>query len=88
SIMLIIMADLMAVSVGNMFMAALMPGLVLAALYLIFVGVYARLRPEVAPPLPPELLDVPKRELMHGFDGKVTPCGLAAVAAAVGGWIG
>ena len=88
SIMLIIMADLMAVSVGSMFMAALMPGLVLAALYLIFVGVYARLRPEVAPPLPPELLNVPKGELMHGFDGKVTACGLAAVAAAVGGWIG
>ncbi len=37
SIMLIIMADLMAVSVGNMFRAALVPGLVLAALYLIFV---------------------------------------------------
>ncbi len=88
SIMLIIMADLMAVSVGSMFMAALVPGLVLAALYLIFVGVYARLRPEVAPPLPPELLNVPKGELMHGFDGKVTACGLAAVTAAVGGWIG
>ena len=88
SIMLIIMADLMAVSVGNMFMAALMPGLVFAAFYLISVGVYAKLRPEVAPPLPPELLNVPKGELMHGFDGKVTACGLAAVAAAVGGWIG
>ena len=88
SIMLIIMADLMAVSVGNMFMAALMPGLVLAALYLIFVGVYARLRPEVAPPLPPELLNVPKGELMHGFDSKVTALGLAAVAIAVAGWMG
>ena len=38
SIMLIIMADLMAVSVGNVFMAALLPGLVLAALYLIVRG--------------------------------------------------
>ncbi len=88
SIMLIIMADLMAVSVGNMFMAALVPGLVLAALYLIFVGVYARLRPEVAPPLPPELLNVPKGELLHGFDSKVTALGLAAVAIAVAGWMG
>ena len=88
SIMLIIMADLMAVSVGNMFMAALMPGLVLAALYLIFVAVYARLRPEVAPPLPPELLDVPKGALVHGFDGKVIAIGLVALALALGGWIG
>ena len=63
SIMLIIMADLMAVSVGNVFMAALLPGLVLAALYLIFVVVLATLRPSVAPPLPPDLLAVPKGEL-------------------------
>jgi TRAP-type mannitol/chloroaromatic compound transport system permease large subunit len=88
SIMLIIMADLMAVSVGNMFMAALVPGLVLATLYLIFVGTYARLRPEVAPPLPPELLHVPRGELLHGVDGKVIAFGVAAVAMALGGWMG
>ncbi|MAJ99082.1 MAG: C4-dicarboxylate ABC transporter, partial [Rhodospirillaceae bacterium] len=35
SIMLIIMADLMAISVGNVFMAAVVPGLTLAAFYLI-----------------------------------------------------
>ena len=63
SIMLIIMADLMAVSVGNVFMAALLPGLVLAALYLIFVVGIATIRPSVAPPLPPELLSVPKGKL-------------------------
>ena len=63
SIMLIIMADLMAVSVGNVFMAALLPGLVLAALYLAFVVVVATLRPSLAPPLPPDLLAVPKGKL-------------------------
>ena len=63
SIMLIIMADLMAVSVGNVFMAALLPGLVLAALYLIFVVAIATVRPSVAPPLPPDMLSVPKGEL-------------------------
>lgn len=62
SIMLIIMADLLAVSVGNVFMAAVVPGLCLAALYLVYVAIYARLRPEVAPPLPPDLLDIPKAE--------------------------
>ena len=64
SIMLIIMADLMAVSVGNVFMAALLPGLVLAALYLTFVVVLATVRPSVAPPLPPDLLAVPKGKLV------------------------
>ncbi len=62
SIMLIIMADLMAVSVGNMFMAAILPGLLLAAMYLLFVGTYSALKPSAAPPLPPELLSVPGRE--------------------------
>ena len=63
SIMLIIMADLLSVSVGNVFMAALLPGLALAALYLTFVVAIATLRPSVAPPLPPELLSVPKGKL-------------------------
>ncbi len=62
SIMLIIMADLMAVSVGNMFMAAIVPGLILAFFYLVFVAVYAKVKPEVAPSLPPELLHVPRNE--------------------------
>ena len=62
SIMLIIMADLMAVSVGNMFMAAIIPGLVLAFFYLLFVALYAKFRPEVAPSLPPELLYVPRNK--------------------------
>ncbi len=63
SIMLIIMADLLAVSVGNVFMAAIMPGLCLAALYLIYVAVFSTLRPSAAPKLPPDLLHVPGRQL-------------------------
>jgi tripartite ATP-independent transporter DctM subunit len=63
SIMLIIMADLMSVSVGNVFMAAWGPGLALVALYVIFVVVLAAVKPSLAPPLPPELLHVPKGEL-------------------------
>lgn len=62
SIMLIIMADLMSVSVGNMFMAAILPGLMLAGMYLLYVGIFASLRPSQAPPLPPQLLNVPGRE--------------------------
>jgi len=63
SIMLIIMADLLAVSVGNVFMAALTPGLCLAALYLIYVTTISRLRPSIAPPLAADMLLVPKGEM-------------------------
>ncbi|MCP5084304.1 MAG: TRAP transporter large permease subunit [Alphaproteobacteria bacterium] len=62
SIMLIIMADLLAVSVGNVFMAAVVPGLCLAVLYICYVLFISWMKPEVAPKLPPELLDVPKKE--------------------------
>jgi len=63
SIMLIIMADLLSISVGSLFMAALAPGLVLSACYLIYIVAVARAKPEVAPPLPQELLYVPPKEL-------------------------
>lgn len=62
--MLIIMADLLGISVGNLFMAALAPGLSLSALYLLFIVVVSSLFPRVAPPLAPELLAVPKGQML------------------------
>ena len=62
SIMLIIMADLMSVSVGNVYMAAWGPGLALVGLYVIFVVTLAAVKPSLAPPLPPGLLHVPKEK--------------------------
>tara|TARA_B100001142_G_scaffold218232_1_gene216369 strand:- start:2301 stop:3830 length:1530 start_codon:yes stop_codon:yes gene_type:complete len=64
SIMLIIMADLMAISVGNVFMAAVVPGLTLAAFYLIYVATLASIKPSLAPPLPATLLNIPKGEMV------------------------
>jgi tripartite ATP-independent transporter DctM subunit len=64
SIMLIIMADLMGVSVGNLFSAAIVPGLTLSALYLLFIFLLAKTKPSMAPPLPPDLLVVPKGQMV------------------------
>jgi tripartite ATP-independent transporter DctM subunit len=63
SIMLIIMADLLSVSAGDAFTAAIVPGLTLAFFYLLFVFMVAWLKPSMAPPLPPHLLQVPKGQL-------------------------
>jgi len=52
SIMLVILGDLVQVPVGTLFAAAVGPGLLLAALYLVYIGVFARLNPMAAPPLP------------------------------------
>lgn len=49
SIMLIIMADQMSVSVGNLFMGALIPGLMLGVFYIIYILVAAALNKNLAP---------------------------------------
>ncbi|MEQ8354383.1 MAG: TRAP transporter large permease subunit [Kiloniellaceae bacterium] len=52
SIMLVIMADLLARSVGNLFVAAVIPGFMLAAFYMIYILSLCGFKPELAPPLP------------------------------------
>ncbi len=54
SIMLVIMGDLLSVPVGTLFLAAVMPGLLLSGLYVIYVITFASARPALAPPLPEE----------------------------------
>ncbi|MEJ2405548.1 MAG: TRAP transporter large permease subunit [Candidatus Thiodiazotropha sp.] len=49
SIMLVIMGDQLAVSVGDLFMGAVFPGLLLGVLYMIYIYVYGRIYPERVP---------------------------------------
>jgi tripartite ATP-independent transporter DctM subunit len=55
SIMLVIMGDLLSVSVGSLFAAAVIPGLILSALYLVYIGIVSFYKPHLAPPLPKEV---------------------------------
>lgn len=57
SIVLIVLGDQLGVSVGDLFMGAMLPGLMLAGLYVVYITGYAMLRPDLAPALPPEELD-------------------------------
>jgi tripartite ATP-independent transporter DctM subunit len=52
SVVLVVLADQLGVSVGDLFVGSLLPGLGLAGLYALFVGVVALVRPNVAPALP------------------------------------
>jgi TRAP-type mannitol/chloroaromatic compound transport system permease large subunit len=54
SLVLIIMADQLGRSVGDMYRGAFLPGFVLTGLYLGYVALVAILRPNMAPALPPE----------------------------------
>ena len=55
SIMLVIMADLLSISVGTLFLAAIGPGLILAGLYLVYIYVRCSIDPSLAPPLPDDI---------------------------------
>ena len=54
SLVLIVLADQLGVSVGDMYRGALLPALLLAGLYLLFVLGVSILRPAAMPALPPE----------------------------------
>ncbi|SDT90979.1 TRAP transporter large permease subunit [Stappia sp. ES.058] len=55
SIMLVIMSDLMSIPVGTVFVAAIIPGLLLATLYAVYILVLCHFKPQLAPPLPDDI---------------------------------
>jgi tripartite ATP-independent transporter DctM subunit len=56
SIVLVLIADIVGVSVGDVFMGAVLPGLILVALFIIYILIAAYLRPGVAPAISKEEL--------------------------------
>ncbi len=52
SIMLVIMGDLVGVPVGTLFTGAIAPGLLMSALYIVFIAVVCLIWPKLAPRLP------------------------------------
>ena len=63
SIMLVIMADLLSISVGTLFLAAVLPGLTLAGLYLVYIYTRTSINPSLAPPLPDDIGPANRAEL-------------------------
>lgn len=49
SIMLVIMSDQLAISLGDLFMGALFPGLILGGLYILFIIIYGVINPKAMP---------------------------------------
>ena len=54
SLVLIVLADQLGRSVGDMYAGALIPGLMLVGMYILFVVVVALFKPSMVPALPPE----------------------------------
>ncbi|PHN02606.1 TRAP transporter large permease [Flavilitoribacter nigricans] len=57
SIVLVLLGSVLNVSVGKLFAAALVPGMILVVAYIIYTLIFAHLRPELAPSIPPEEIE-------------------------------
>jgi len=56
SVILILLGDIMGVPVGDLYIGAVVPGLVLVGLYLVYIFVLSWWKPELAPPIPAQEL--------------------------------
>ena len=75
SIMLVLMADRLAIPVGDLFLGALFPGLLLGGLFIVYVLGYAYINPEVAP-VPEHRVKVDGKLLLQIMQTVLPPVGL------------
>ncbi|MEO2177897.1 MAG: TRAP transporter large permease subunit, partial [bacterium] len=75
SIMLVLMADRLAMPVGDLFLGALFPGLLLGGMFVIFILGYAYVNPDVAP-VPKDHEAVTGRLILDVFLAILAPAGL------------
>jgi TRAP-type mannitol/chloroaromatic compound transport system permease large subunit len=84
SLVLIVLADQLGRSVGDMYSGALIPGLLLVGLYILFIVAVAIFKPSMVPPLPPEARIYKEA---NGASGHKSLLFLVALCAAAGfGW--
>ena len=73
SVMLVVYGPNAAISVGKLFMAAFIPGLLLSALYSAYILIICWLKPQLAPPISKEEASVPFRQKMGIFLKGILP---------------
>ena len=79
SIMLVLMADQVSVSVGDLFMGALIPGVALGVLYMVFLVVVGFARPDLVPPRPADAEKLTLRQVGVAFLSTLPTFGLILV---------
>ncbi|SEJ23354.1 MULTISPECIES: TRAP transporter large permease subunit [unclassified Variovorax] len=84
SLVLIIMADQLGKSVGDMYKGAFLPGFMLMGLYVLYVVFLAIFRPAQVPALPPEARTFRQP---NGSGGYASLVGLTALSAVVAVWL-
>jgi tripartite ATP-independent transporter DctM subunit len=73
SIILVFYGITTGTDVGDLFLASLMPGLLLASIYVAYILIRCTLNPAMGPPPPPELLNMPLRQKIALLKGVALP---------------
>ena len=74
SIVLVLIGDIVGVPVGDLFMGAVLPGLVLVGLYILYILIAAYIKPDWAPAIPAEeLAQITPREMFRRFTRALFP---------------
>lgn len=74
SLILILLADILQLSVGTLFAAAVIPGFLLAAIYCTYIVILGMVKPELVPPIPQAERDaLARRDLWIRFGKVVVP---------------
>lgn len=81
SLVLIVMADQLGRSVGDMYQAVFIPGLLLTALYAGYIFVISILQPKALPALPPEARNLRQPDGSSGLPSLMAILGVGYVAA-------
>jgi tripartite ATP-independent transporter DctM subunit len=78
SVVFIMYALTSGTSVGQLYMAGIFPGLLLAGMYIVYVTTVSYLKPEIAPSAPPEELAIPLVEKLSYIRKLILPSFVAA----------
>ncbi|QXO18635.1 MULTISPECIES: TRAP transporter large permease [Vibrio] len=79
SIVLILLGDVLGVPVGDLFQAALWPGLVLVGAYVLYILIYAKLNPLAAQPIERDSSKSRSEEVIEALKAVVPPLALIIV---------
>ncbi|MEF1281043.1 TRAP transporter large permease subunit, partial [Vibrio fortis] len=76
SIVLILLGDVLGVPVGDLFQAAVWPGLVLVGAYVLYILIYAKMNPEAAQAIPSDDNISRKQEVITALKAVIPPLAL------------
>ncbi len=88
SVVLVLYAMIARQPVGQLWLAGVVPGLMMAALFIVYITVRCRLQPELGPALPPEERNMPMNEKLKLLRAGLLPLGIfaAMMVPFVNGW--